>query len=347
MSTPALSKPMRRVRAAVLAAMILVLLAGLLPAPAEAQSDGWRPAAPGVEGVEYRMFTGVTGTSDPIHVARMDRSQTNLTLESLIASGYINVSSSPINLWTGDGVQPTANAYEGAINAWGDLGTGGEAYWGNTSDVLVAINGDLWNTSTYYPAQGMVQSGWFDWRFTDSENRSGFGWNQAGEAFIGTCAQQDSDEQRVIYDLEATNPPDYYWKLAGINVPRADEAIYMYTPQYAIHPDRTKPADKASVEVVVQLPQPLGIGSPIGALSPGETLPTDIITGTVTSVVIIDPSGVYGPPTQPEINLEFDEVVLSAYGNGAGKLDNLSVGQDIGLNLTVNDLSLGSNGCGA
>lgn len=347
MSTPALSRTIRRVRAASLVIVALALLAGVLPVPAAAQADDWRPVAPGVEGVDYRRFTGVTGTSDPVHVARMDRANHALTLESLIASGYINVSSSPINLWTGDGVQPVANSYEDTINAWGDLGAGGEAYWGNRSDVLVAINADLWNTSTYYPAQGMVQSGWFNWRFTDSQNRSGFGWNQARQTFIGSCASQEEIEQRLIWDLSAADPMDYSWKIAGVNVPRADESIYLYTPQYGIHPDRTKPADKASVEVVVRLPKPLGIGSPIGTLSPGETLPTDILTGTVTSVVIIDPSGVYGPPTQPEINLEFDEVVLSAYGNNAGKLDNLSAGQAVGLNLTVNDLVPLSNGCGA
>jgi hypothetical protein len=335
-------------RAALFTLLQLLWMVMVLPwQAARAQTDGWTQAAPDVPGIDYRAFYNVPGTSgDPIHVARMDRSLTNLTLESLIASGYIQVANNLYDLWTGDGIQPMVRRFDQSINYWGDLGSGGEAYWGKRSQIVVAINGDLSDTSTYIPAQGQLQSGWYPWRFVDSHNRSGFAWKVNREAFIGNCTSQPSTEQKLITDLAVVDPDNYSKNIQGINVIRTTNKIYMFTPHYGLYPDRTRPAELANVEVVVQLGKPVGIGTPVGNISSPDQLPADLVIGTVVDKIILDPTGEFGPTNPPPTKILFDQVVFSGYGDAAGMLNRLKVGQQVGINLTVNDLyPIPGSGC--
>jgi hypothetical protein len=311
------------------------LLAAALPTSAYAQSgSGWSPLAPGID---YQVFEGVSGTSDPVHVARMDRSNPNVILDTMIASGYIQVGSPGLNYWTGRGIEEQSQFYNDTINTWGDLSSGGSQYWGNRSKVVVAINGDLWDTSSFIPQQGLVESGWYNWRFnlfsSSVEDRSGFVWTMDREAFIGGCVQQPADEQTVLFDVD--NPlPDNIVKIEGVNVARDSEKLYLYTPQYDLYADQTKPQTSASVEVVVQMSRPTTI------YPAGDTLVSDIITGTVIDIrtdVASTPENPhdYGPPPAP---IGFDQVILSGYGNAAGKLfTKAHIDQIVGFNSQILD----------
>lgn len=330
--------------------LVLALAAAVFPLLTAAQSaDGWRPAMAGVTGIDYQAFYGEPGMldpNDPIHVARMDRSQANLTVESLIAGGKIAVNNDPasLNLWTGSGVQPSARLIEGTINHWGDLGSGGEAYWGNTSQVVVAINGGLHNTSTFIPAQGQVQSGWFAWEYSPSENRSGFGWKTNGETFIGNCINETATTYGIIPDLASLQD---YWNVESVNLPRSSERIHIYTPQWGLSADRTWPEEyRYSVEVLVQLSEPLHLGPAFGAY----TL-DDLNIGRVVDRRLADRNALPPDNTIQSFEMGFDQVVLSGYGTAASRLYNeldigdavdLSDGQQIGINLFLYDGLVGN-----
>lgn len=329
--------------------LTLALIWSSYPLLASAQPDDWRPALPGVTGIDYRLFYGVEGMNaqDPIHVARMDRSQPSLTLESLIAGGNIAINLDPasLNLWTGAGVQPTALQIDGAINFWGDLGSpGGQPYWGNTSQVVVAINGGLHNTSTFIPAQGQVQGGWFAWQFDPGENRSGFGWNTAKQAFVGNCIYETGTRYGVIPDL--TNIQEY-WGVETVNYPRSAERIHIYTPQWGLSADRTWPDEyRYSVEVLVQLNEPLQLGKNFG-----EYTLDDLNIGRVIDKRVADRNAAFPENTIQPFKMGFDQIVLSGYGTAAGRLyneldigdpDDLSDGQEIGINLYLQDGLVGN-----
>jgi hypothetical protein len=315
--------------------VLAALLLGTLPAPAAAQ-EGWRPLAPGID---YQVFTSdlQEDPADPIHVARMLRSHPDVTLDTTIAGGYINIFPGAADpYWTASGMDQHVELFNDTLNSWGSLGQpDGKPYWGNTSQFVVAINGDLWDNrnGTEYPTQGQFQSGWYVWEYQDFKPNSGFAWTMEKEAFIGGCTWQQPDEQQVIFNLDDRDdydPPIEFldenaYRFVGINVPRTEDRIYLYTPQFGLYPDQTIPDPASpSVDVVVQMANPLTITP----FTETDFITGDVITGTVVDIRTQDPNDAYPNGPAP---IGFDQIVLSAYGANAGKLTNFTIGQELGF----------------
>jgi hypothetical protein len=297
--------------------------------PLAAAAEDWLEVAPGVD---YRVFNDIPGTVGPVHVARMSRDTSqypNLTLDTLKGDGFLQP-------WTLEGVDGQVQRYEDTINYWGDLGQGGEPFWGKRNHIVAAINGSLMDindladenkvpiTIAGYPNQGMVQSGWYFDRFQDHENRSGFVWTMSRRAFIGGCVTQPGSNQSVLLNLL---DPDSAIKITGVNVPRTtDLGLFLYTPQYGVNTGQKAKKNQLSVEVVVRLHSPLLI------LPSGET---DTYTGKRVTGEIVDVR-----INQDPAPIEFDQIVLSAYGSNAEKLQAFTQwreGQWVGINTEVVD----------
>lgn len=292
-------------------------------------ADGWTELA---TDVSYREFTNVPGTQHPVHVARMklEHDQNpDLTLDTLKGGGYLVP-------WEMEGLQNQVQRYNDSLNYWGDLGTGGKPFWGKRSRILVAINGSLVDTIESkdenkiavtlpgLPNQGMVQSGWYMDRFQDFQNRSGFVWTMDKNAFIGGCVTHPASSQTVLLNL---NNPDSELKISGINVPRtADRGVFIYTPQYGLTTRQELKPNNLNVEVVVQMVEPLLI-VPQNAENPitGKYVLGDIIE------VRVD---------QEPTPIEFNQVVISAYGDNGSKLLSYVQGREgtrVAFNLEVKD----------
>jgi hypothetical protein len=94
----------------------------------------------------------------------MHRDNLSTTIESSIGQGRLS----------GDAetVSDMARRYDGAINYWGQV-------WGNTNQVVVAINGFYFGPDVEPPGvpwSGQVHSGWYAKRFWELESSSGFAW---------------------------------------------------------------------------------------------------------------------------------------------------------------------------
>lgn len=279
--------------------------------------DGWQPLAPGVD---YRIYRDAPNTQDPIHVARMSRSRADypdLTLDTLKGYGYLYA-------WGLEGVAQQARRAEDALNFWGDAGREGAPFWGKRNRVLVAINGSLLDTTTTadenkitvteagLPNQGMVQSGWYMDRFQDFQNRSGFVWTLDGRAFIGGCVTHPGDEQAVVLN---TANPNSELKISGVNVPRsADRGVFLYTPQYGLTTRQEPKKNSLSVEVVVELESPLLI-TPLGQ---DDLLNGGPVRGQIKAV----------RRNELPARIEFNQVVISAYGFNAEKLISHTEGRE-------------------
>ena len=276
--------------------LILLILAIGLAAPVQAAQgvqEDWQSLAPGIDYQEFQL-------RDPNHlyVARMDRSTPDTTLETSIALGKL----------TGalETIPSQAARYDGAINFWGDVNNRGKLFWGDTNHVVVAINGSYKDSVLNIPDRGMVQSGWYAKRFADLENGSGFGWTLDRDAFIGECVNHTPSKQQVTYVRTGNTQP-----LDGVNIPRPDDELIVYTPQY----DRDTGTDATGVEVLVEMSRPALL----------LALP-NMVTGTVQSVYT--DSG--------ETPIPFDHVVLSANGAvGTALANNVQQGDVIGISQEI------------
>jgi hypothetical protein len=193
--------------------------------PARTASDGWQTVTPGID---YHQFLA-NGPND-VFVARMDRSNPDLTLETMSAYGKMSGGRERIS--------SMAQRYDEAINYWGEN-------WGNRSKVVVAINGDFELPDLAIPARGQVISGWYARRFADKENGSGFVWTLDRQAFVGECISHPVNRQVA---MAADSTP---LLIQGINVARGDNQLILYTPQYDV---TTRTA--GGVEVLIELPTP-------------------------------------------------------------------------------------------
>ena len=220
--------------------LLLVLLGVFLPARVTAEPDAWTSIVPGIDYNRYHL-------SDPvnIYVARMDRHNPNVTIESSIASGYLN-----------DGVRESVPAmsrrYDQAIGFW-------NKEWGTRNKVAVAINGFFFGPPSkpkaprgadrYSPA-GSAK------RFTENQSVTGFAWTSSREAFIGECNYYQADDQRIYY-LDAQDVPlnSSGQKFQGVNVARENDQIIIYTPQYG----QTTGTDDTGTEVLVEMDRPAAI----------------------------------------------------------------------------------------
>lgn len=196
------------------------------------QGSQWEPLAPGIE---YREFY----LSDPnhIYVARMDRSNPDVILETSIGQGKLSGKLEPVS--------EMVKRYDQAINFWGEE-------WGGRNQVVVAINGYFYDTETGIPWRGQVQSGWYAKRFDDLENGSGFAWKLDRSIFLGGCVLHHPKKQ-VVKNLRTSE--EIYFETIN-TAPEGNELI-LFTPQY----DATT-LYEAEIEVLIQLNQPALLGSP-------------------------------------------------------------------------------------
>ncbi len=213
---------------------LILLLTSLLAAPvARAEADGWQSIVPGID---YQSFA--FNSPDPLYpgpvrayVARMDRNNPSVTLDSAIANGKISGSRQKV----GD----MAALYDEAINYWGDT-------WGGRNHVVVAINGGFFNLDTGVIQGGQIQSGWYAKRFDDYSGGSGFAWKLDRSAFIGQCVLHNPQKQMITY------PNNHVQLFSGINIDRGDDQLILYTPQY----DARTHTDNNGAEVLVELTTP-------------------------------------------------------------------------------------------
>ncbi len=210
----------------------LALSAALLASfqVAETALPAWSQVA---DGIEYSLFE-LPGPNR-VHVARMDRQNPNLIVDSSIAQGKL-----ARGLET---VRDMAERYNGAINAWGGS-------WGQRNRVVVAINGSFHNQGTGVPESGQIQSGWYVKRFDDLGGGSGFAWGMDREAFIGGCVAHSPKGQRLRYHRTG-----HTQEIDGINVGRGRNQLIVYTPHY----DASTGTSSAGVEVLVELTQPISV----------------------------------------------------------------------------------------
>ncbi len=181
-------------------------------------------------GIDYRVFQ----LPDPnqIFVARMDRSNQDITLESGLAWGKL--------AYGRETVRDISKRYNDALGYWG-------AKWGVRNKVVVAINGYYFDPETGNPWRGQVQSGWYIKRFDNFENGSGIVWKLDRDIFIGGCVSHPPVKQVISFENGQSQ------KFNGINQERGDNNLIIYTPQYS----ETTGTDDSGVEILVEMEQPL------------------------------------------------------------------------------------------
>ncbi|HEX9617463.1 MAG TPA: phosphodiester glycosidase family protein [Anaerolineales bacterium] len=207
------------------------------PQPAEgaaieavADEDGWVTVA---TGIAYKKFH----LKDPnkIHVARMERGNPDVILESSIGQGRLASGK--------ETVSGMAKRYDQVMNYWGGA-------WGARNKVVVAVNGYYFEPISGVPYQGQIHSGWYAKRFDDCQTGSGgsgFAWKSDRSAFIGGTVSHPEDKQSVTF-LKSGKIET----ISGINVSRGTDQLILYTPQY----DSDTNTDDYGVEVLVELLQP-------------------------------------------------------------------------------------------
>lgn len=271
-----------------LSLLLLLVLFPVLPVQAQEPSSEWIPLA---EGLSYREYD-LMDPPNQVFVTRLERSNPNVTIESSIAQGRLSG-----GLET---VMGMAARYDGALNYWGQA-------WGSTNQVVAAINGFYYDPATGVPFSGQVHSGWYAKRFSD-HHTSGFAWQLDRDAFIGDFVFHYDDRQ-VIHFLDragVTMPFD------AINIPRPDQKLVLYTPQY----DARTLTDNSGLEVLVQMDRPTLL------------LPTPNVMATGTIVAVRPQAG--------STPIPFDHIVLSAHGQAASSLLALvQVGERIGISQEI------------
>lgn len=195
---------------------------------------GWESIAPGID---YQPFY----LPDPNHVfvARLDRSNPNVAIESSIAQGRLARGF--------ESVSGMASRYDQAINFWGQS-------WGSRNKVVVAINGMFYDIQTGVPRSGQIQSGWYAKRFDDLIGESGFAWTLNRGAFIGRCVTHIPVKQ-LLWNVSTGETIE----IDGVNIPRPANRLIVYTPQYDDHTY----TDDNGIELLVEMSRPsLVIPSP-------------------------------------------------------------------------------------
>ncbi len=306
----------------VLSTLTLLVILQYLSRSAQALEvdEGWLTVAPGIEFQKFSL-------PDPnqVYVTRMDRTNPNVTLDSMISNG---------NLASGtERTSDMSARYEDTINFWGQS-------WGKRNDVVVAINGYYFGPTHEPPGvpwRGQIHSGWYDKRHDNNENGSGFVWKLDRTAFIGECVYHQPSEQLITFSGTTTTT----LKITDINAPRGDDSLILYTPQY----DDNTLTDGDGVEVLVEMTRPTLILPPSLALNldmpalfeewlyPSQFAGRDPASEAIGYIrKILDGQGSTAIP--------FDHVVLSATGLPRQKLlENFQVDMEIGISQAVNHLS--------
>jgi hypothetical protein len=229
-------------------------------------SDPWLAVGDGISYQEFHL-----PEPNDIYVARMDQANANAILDSGIAQGRISYGT--------EKVSEMARRYDDSLSFWGSA-------WGARNQVVVAINGSYFSW-TGAPESGQISSGWYAKRFTELGGSSGFGYRLNRTYFIGQCVSNPADRQLV--EIYRGGQVIVTWQITGVNVPRGNNQLILYTPQY----DDFTHTDASGLEVLVEVSRPTLI----------IPVPSFVI-GTVDQ--ILDHQG--------KTLIPFDHVVLSASG---------------------------------
>jgi hypothetical protein len=224
--------------------IVLLCLAALLFAVGRAAASpfAWTRVSPGID---YQSF--VLPGPVRVYVARMDRSETRIILESGLAQGSVLAGT--------ETVSQIAKRYDGAVNAWGGS-------WGATNKVWVAINGSYFDLENGEPFGGVVQGGQYALPYKDLEGVSGLVFKQDRSVFVGGCVSHPEDKQRVTNFFT-----DEWIAIDDVNNQSRKNDLVLYTDEY----DGFSPGGANRVEVVIELRQPSGILPP-PAHAPGVVL---------------------------------------------------------------------------
>jgi len=270
-----------------LACLLIVLLA---PRFAQAQ---WTTVG---DGIDYREWT-ISGPNN-LFVSRMTRANTNTCIESIIGQGRLSGGT--------ETVRNQASRYDDAINFWDQI-------WGPRNDVVVAINGSYYNTSTGVPYSGVIHSGWYAKRYENLTGESGFVWQLDRDAWIGECVTHVAGKQFVTY-VGTGNTQQF----KGINRERGSDELIIYTPQY----DSNTKTNSSGAEVLVEMVKPMLIMPP-----PNK------ITGYVRQI----------RQNQGSTPIPFDHIVLSATGSSVTTmLGNVGLGAEIGISQEIKSYTQGT-----
>lgn len=269
--------------------LLLLILLFMFPASIstaeQVDSLGWEIIVPGIEYSKIQL-------PDPnnVFVVRMNRSNTNLTLESTIAQGKLAEGR--------ETVSGMFQRYDQALNYWG--GSANPPTWGMRNQAVVAINGSYFDWVTGVPQGGQIQSGWYAKRFDDLGGWSGFGWKVDRSTFIGECADHRPEKQLITYPAKGTTQ-----QITRVNDYRDANELVLYTPQYNSHTGTLS----SGVEVVVEMIRPTMI-LPTPAKAIG--IVREIHNNAGNSLI------------------PFNAIVLSASGSAAEKLlQNAEVGSEV------------------
>ncbi|UCD29022.1 MAG: phosphodiester glycosidase family protein [Planctomycetota bacterium] len=267
-----------------------ILVCLLIPDPLTA---AWTSVG---DGIEYQAYS-ISGPNN-LFVARMDRDNTNAIIDSSIGQGRLSGGT--------ERVSSQADRYHDAINYWDQI-------WGQRNDVVVAINGSYYNTSTGVPTSGVIHSGWYAKRYDNLTWESGFVWQLDRDAYIGECVTHNANKQIITY-VATSNTQQFQ----GINRDRSSDELIIYTPQY----DSDTKTNSSGTEVLVEMTKPMLL------------MPTpNMVTGYVRKV----------RQNQGSTPIPFDHVVLSATGSSATTLlSNVSLGAEIGISQEIKSYTGGT-----
>ncbi len=259
------------------------------------ESDGSDPWLSLAAGIDYREFF----LADPnrVYVTRLDRQNSHAIIDTSLANGSLSAGLEPISA--------QADRYDQALSFR-------DGAWGGRYQVVAAINGGFFDTTTGFPTGGIFHSGWYALRFSDRQTIGGFAWRSDRQSFIIECTVQPPGKQRLI--LMAT---DESIPFQGINSPREKDELILYTPQYG----PTTPVSESGLEILVELGRPLML------------LPeSEVITGTVREI----------RKNQGQTLLPFDHIVFSADGEAAQAMSGKFMpGDQVGVKMEVRHLDDG------
>jgi len=198
--------------------------------------DAWAAVAPGIEFQKYHL---TSPRAINIFVARMDRTNLGVAIESSIAQGRLSGGTETVG--------GMAARYEQAINYWGET-------WGNRNRVVVSINGYFFGSSFELPGvpwSGQIHSGWYAKRYYETTGDAGFVWKLNREAYIGKCIYHRPERNDIYFPSAAYDP-----NIDAINVARSDEQLILFTPQYDATTKTLETGAIPRVEILIELSRP-------------------------------------------------------------------------------------------
>ncbi len=265
--------------------LFILISTGGAVAKAPAAEPDWQPIVPGID---YRMYQ----LPDPnnVFVARMDRNNPNVTLDTSIAEGKLS-----------DGRETVSEMYaryDQALNFWG--GSLDPHTWGMRNQVVVAINGSYFDLPNSNTQGGQIQSGWYAKRYAKLGGWGGFTWTLDRNAFISECLNNIPERQFITVATTGLS-----MKIDNINSVGGPNKLDMYTPQFN---SRTN-TDGSKAEIVVEMANP-------AMIFPAPRY----ISGFVREIHVHDGNSL----------IPFNSVVLSIGGApGTNLLKNISLGSEM------------------